>query len=59
MRILQLGKFYPQIGGVDKVIFELSERISIKGIKCDVLCGSLDGNEKTIKINSFFYFICY
>lgn len=38
MRILQLGKFYPISGGVEKVMYELMESLSQDGIDCDMLC---------------------
>ena len=38
MRILQLGKFYPVTGGVEKVMFDLLNGLSAKGIACDMLC---------------------
>ena len=43
MRILQLGKFYPVRGGVEKVMYDLTEGLSAKGIGCDMLCSSLQG----------------
>lgn len=41
MRILQLGKFYPIRGGVEKVMRDLTEGISGRGIYCDMLCAKL------------------
>lgn len=38
MRILQLGKFYPIQGGVEKVMFDLMDGLSSRGIHCDMLC---------------------
>jgi len=38
MRILQLGKFYPVGGGVEKVMFDLLTGLSSRGISCDMLC---------------------
>ena len=40
MNILQLGKFYPIRGGVEKVMFDLTSNISKRGIHCDMLCAS-------------------
>ncbi len=45
MRILQLGKFYPIRGGVEKVMRDLTEGISGRGIDCDMLCAMLPGEE--------------
>lgn len=41
MRILQLGKFYPIRGGVEKVMRDLTEGLSGLGIRCDMLCAML------------------
>ncbi|MBR1783320.1 MAG: glycosyltransferase [Bacteroidales bacterium] len=41
MRILQLGKFYPIRGGVEKVMRDLTEGISERGVRCDMLCAKL------------------
>lgn len=43
MKILQLGKFYPIRGGVEKVEWSLTEGLSARGIPCDMLCASFDG----------------
>lgn len=41
MRILQLGKFYPIRGGVEKVMRDLTEGLSGRGVDCDMLCAVL------------------
>lgn len=38
MKVLQLGKFYPVGGGVEKVMFDLCSGLSGRGIRCDMLC---------------------
>lgn len=38
MRILQLGKFYPVRGGVEKVMYDLLTGLTAKGTQCDMLC---------------------
>lgn len=43
MRILQLGKFYPIRGGVEKVMWDLTRGLSAEGYSCDMLCASYDG----------------
>ena len=43
MKVLQLGKFYPIRGGVEKVEWSLTEGLSAQGILCDMLCASFDG----------------
>lgn len=45
MRILQLGKFYPIRGGVEKVMWNLTMGLSARGVDCDMLCASLPSNE--------------
>ena len=43
MRILQLGKFYPIRGGVEKVMWNLTRGLSERGVDCDMLCARLPG----------------
>ena len=40
MKILQLGKFYPIKGGVEKVMFDLMLGLSIEGVEGDMLCAA-------------------
>ena len=41
MKVLQFGKFYPpHIGGIEKVIFDITEGLNNRGIPCDVLCSN-------------------
>ena len=41
MKVLQLGKFYPIRGGVEKVMWDLTRWISERGVTCDMLCAML------------------
>lgn len=41
MKILQLGKFYPIKGGVEKVMWDLTRGLSATGVECDMLCACL------------------
>lgn len=41
MKVLQLGKFYPIRGGVEKVMYDLTRGLSERGIQCDMLCACL------------------
>lgn len=41
MKVLQLGKFYPIRGGVEKVMWDLSLGLGADGCKCDMLCACL------------------
>ncbi len=43
MRILQLGKFYPIRGGVEKVMYDLMLGMSERGIMCDMMCAETSG----------------
>ena len=44
MRVLQLGKFYPIRGGVEKVMWDLTESLSAAGVSCDMLCAKFPGD---------------
>lgn len=51
MRILQLGKFYPVRGGIEKVMHDLMTGLSEYGVECDMLC-ALDGRgSRTFSVN--------
>lgn len=45
MKILQLGKFYPIRGGVEKVMWNLTLGLSAQGVDCDMLCASLPSDK--------------
>lgn len=47
MKILQLGKFYPLQGGVDRVMYDLTVGLSRRGLSCDMLCADSDGHPRT------------
>ena len=54
MKILQLGKFYPVRGGVEKVMYDLTVGLSERGIYCDMLCASTeDYPAETIVLNEY------
>src|SRR5690554_4217137 len=42
MKILQLGKFYPIRGGVEKVMYDLMLGLSDRNIQCDMLCATTE-----------------
>ena len=48
MKVLQLGKFYPITGGVEKVMYDLTIALSTAGVKCDMLCVDETGEKHTI-----------
>ena len=41
MKVLQLGKFYPIRGGVEKVMWDITRGLAGRGIPCDMLCAML------------------
>lgn len=43
MKVLQLGKFYPILGGVEKVMYDLALGLGRIGVDCDMLCAESDG----------------
>jgi rhamnosyl/mannosyltransferase len=45
MKILQLGKFYPIRGGVEKVMWDITVGLAERGIPCDMLCAVLPGEK--------------
>jgi len=60
MKVLQVGKFFPILGGVEKVMLELQEGLSCKGIVCDMLCANSKIGEAsyTLKVNAKSRIIC-
>ena len=42
IKILQLGKFYPIRGGVEKVMWDLTCSLSARGVHCDMLCAGFE-----------------
>lgn len=54
MKILQIGKFYPIRGGVEKVMYDLMLGLSAQQVHCDMLCASTeDYPASTIQLNPF------
>lgn len=59
MRVLQLGKFYPVGGGVEKVMYDLLVGLSERGIACDMLCAHVEqGKEELIEVTAQNKVIC-
>lgn len=50
MKILQIGKFYPITGGVEKVMYDLTVGLSSRGHHCDMLCAATHGRTHTVKV---------
>lgn len=53
MKILQIGKFWPVRGGVEKVMFDLTAGLSRRGIECHMLCAGTKGKTTNLKLNDF------
>lgn len=45
MKVLQLGKFYPIRGGVEKVMWDITRGLAGRSIPCDMLCAMLRNDE--------------
>lgn len=43
MKILQIGKSFPLVGGVEKVMFDIMLGLSEAGVDCDMLCATTKG----------------
>ncbi|PVH25827.1 glycosyltransferase [Sphingobacterium corticibacter] len=53
-KILQIGKFYPIRGGVEKVMYDLMLGLSKRQIHCDMLCASTENYEaRDIQLNEY------
>lgn len=52
LRILQIGKFHPIKGGVEKVMYAFMMGLSHRGIESDMLCASADEEVGETVINS-------
>ena len=53
MKILQLGKFYPIRGGVEKVAYDLMVGLSERNVPCDMLCAATQGESQVTPINQY------
>lgn len=51
LKILQLGKFYPIRGGVEKVMYDLMLGLSARKVDCDMLCALDKGDSQIIPLN--------
>ena len=58
MRILQLGKFYPICGGVEKVAYDLMTGLSEQDVRCDMMCAASQGGSRIIPVNKNASVIC-
>jgi rhamnosyl/mannosyltransferase len=54
MKILQFGRFYPpSIGGIQTVMYDVTEGLNENGINCDVLCSNDKYEFSTEKIKNY------
>lgn len=51
LKVLQLGKFYPISGGVEKVAYDLMTGMSERGVDCDMMCAATHGASRTVSVN--------
>ena len=58
LRVLQLGKFYPVRGGVEKVAYDLMVGLSERHIGCDMMCAASQGRSRILNINEYANIIC-
>lgn len=52
MKVLQLGKIFHIKGGVEKVMFDLVNGLSSKGIYCDMLCASVNNHYQEVSLDN-------
>ncbi len=53
IKVLQLGKFHPIKGGVEKVMFSFMRGLAARKITCDMLCASDDDDVGTTTFNRY------
>ena len=59
MKILQIGKFYPIRGGVEKVMYDLTLGLSRRDIRCDMLCAVTEQQKPgIIPVNGLARLLC-
>ncbi len=58
MRILQIGKFYPISGGIEKVMYDIMEGVNKHSIHCDMLCASTTHKSYIVQFGNIGKIIC-
>ena len=54
VKVLQVGKFYyPIIGGVETVAFDITEMLNRNGVTCDVLCTDIGRKSSVESFNGY------
>lgn len=51
LKILQLGKFYPIRGGIEKVEYDLTVGLSEYGVDTDMLCAATEGSGRVVSLS--------
>lgn len=51
-KVLQLGKFYPILGGVEKVAYDLMIGLSEQDVDCDMMCAAATGSGGIIPVKN-------
>ena len=59
MKVLQIGKFYPIKGGVEKVMYDIMAGLSECKVECDMLCATLTRQQSgEFQINEYSRLFC-
>ena len=58
MRVLQLGKFFPLRGGVEKVMYGLLKGLDKSGEECDMLCAAHNRRGRIVSVGRGRRIIC-
>lgn len=59
MKILQIGKFYPIRGGVEKVMYDIMMGLSQKQVYCDMLCAATENQQPgNVLLNEYARVLC-
>ena len=59
MRILQIVKFYPIRGGIEKVMYDITMGLSQRQVYCDMLCASAEKQKpENLLLNDYARILC-
>ena len=51
LKVLQLGKFYPIRGGIEKVEYDLTVGLSAYGVDADMMCAAVEGSGRVVRLS--------
>lgn len=57
VKVLELGKFYPISGGVEKVMWDITSGVSSRGLDCDMLCAGRQPQTITLNGHGHIYVV--